>query len=76
MNENIQQQIITWVGIISTLALIGTVILLQFSQIHPDEIIILISITSTGIGILGGFITGVKTTAELNKEDELCQMNQ
>lgn len=75
MNEEIQQQIITWVSIISTLALLGTIILLQFSQLHPDEIVILISITSTGIGILGGFVTGTKTSTEKN-EEESWQMNQ
>jgi hypothetical protein len=61
------------VGLISTIALLGTISLLLFTTIHPDEIIILLSVTSTGIGILGGILTASKTK---NNEELSCQMNQ
>ncbi len=64
MNEKIQQQIITWVGTISILALIGTVILLKLSAVHTDAILVLLGVTSTGIGILGGILTGTRTQDE------------
>lgn len=72
MNTETQNLIVTILGIYAILSLIGIVTLALITGNNNELVLSLIPVTTTPVGILGGFIAG-KSLTEKQEESLLIQ---
>lgn len=74
MNTETQNLIVTILGFYAIISLIGIVVLAILATNNNELILSLVPVTTTPIGILGGFIAGKSLTEK--QEESLIGCNQ